>query len=64
MDMHMVVNQWLRFSHTLYVQLSSYVEFKADFHKFSIKAHKDPEQKWHVLPYMVTDTDIQEVVGL
>ena len=38
------------------------VVFKADFHIVYIQAWKDPEQKWHQFPYLVSETEVQEVV--
>ena len=31
------------------------MEFKADFHCVSMRARKDPEQKWYDLPYLALD---------
>lgn len=63
MDLQKVINQWPRLSPTLFDELKTYAEFKVDFHNVSICARKDPEGKWHVLPYLVSKTDVQEVVG-
>jgi len=59
----MVANQRPRFSPTLFEQLATYVEFMATFHNVSIHAWKDVEGTWHLLPYLVSKTDVQEVVG-
>ncbi len=47
----------------LYMQLSAYTTFKADFHRVYIQVRKDPTQKWHDMPYLVTEIDVQEVVA-
>lgn len=61
--LHMAVNQWPRLSPNSHTQLSTYVDFIADFHRFYIQAQKDPTQKWYELPYLVTDSDVQDVVS-
>jgi len=38
------------------------VEFREKFHYVSIKAQKDPEQKWYDLPYLETDDEIAAVI--
>jgi len=38
------------------------MEFKDDFHHVSIRAWKDPEKKWHDMPYLVMDDAIQVVI--
>lgn len=58
----MAINQHLRLSPTFFRELSAYMTFKADFHKVYIQAWKDLEQNWHDLPYLVTETDVQEDV--
>lgn len=60
----MAFNQCPRLSPNLFMQLSAYAEFNADFHRVYIQARKDQEKKWHPLPYLVSETDVQEIVGL
>ena len=38
------------------------MEFKADFHCVSMRAQKDPDQKWYDLPYLATDEAIMVVL--
>lgn len=47
----------------LFEKLTPYMEFKADFHNVSIRVQKDPKITWNLLSYLVSDTDVQEVVG-
>ena len=63
MSLYMAINQRLRFSPTLFRQLSAYATFKVDFHKVYIQAQKDPKQKWHDLPYLVLEMDVKEAVS-
>jgi len=58
----MAINQHLMLSPTLFTQLSAYATFKANFHIVYIQVRKDPKQKWHDFPYLVTETDVKEVV--
>lgn len=37
------------------------MEFKVDFQCISIRARKDPKNKWHDIPYLETD-DVIDVV--
>jgi len=46
----------------VYATLQSYDEFKADIHRISIRARKDPAQKWYDLPYLAIDDAIDEVL--
>lgn len=62
MDLRMAINHHSRLSPTLVMQLLAYVAFKDDFHRVYIQARNDPDQKWHDLPYLVIETDVQEVV--
>ena len=61
-SLRMAINQRPRLSPTLYMQLLAYSVFKVDFHQVYIQARKDTQQKWHDLPYLVTETDVQKVV--
>jgi len=63
MDLHIVISQWPRLSPTLFEQLRAFTEFKAEFHNVYIWARRDPKQIWHKLPYLVSETDVQEIVG-
>ena len=46
----------------MYANLQSYVEFKADFHRVSIRVWKDPTQKWYDLLYLTADDAIDAVL--
>jgi len=59
----MVVNQRPRLSPTLFEQLMNYAVLKVDFHNVSIRARKDPELTWCLFPYLVSEMEVQEVVG-
>jgi len=50
-------------SPTLFKQLETYVDFKADFHNVSICAWKDLEHTWNLLSYLEFEMDVEEVVG-
>jgi len=63
MDLRIVINQRRRLSPTLLGQLEAYAEFKVDFHNVSICARHDPNKVWYKFPYLVTNTDVQEVMG-
>lgn len=58
----MVVNQYPRFSPSLYRKYCKIADFKADFHKIYVKAIKDLTRTWHLLPYLVTKDDFLIVV--
>lgn len=59
----MVINWHARLFPTFFGKLTAYAEFKDDFHNVSIHAWKDLEGTWHVFPYLVFKTEVQEVVG-
>lgn len=63
MDIRMDIKQRPRLSHTLFEQLRAFEEFKADFHNVLIRARRGPQEVWHKLPYLVVETDVQEVMG-
>jgi len=63
MDLCVVISQRPRLSPKLFGQLEAYVEFKVYFHNVFIHERRDPKKLWYKFPYLVTDTDIQEVVG-
>lgn len=58
----MAVNHKPQLSPTVYTNLQGYVEFKANFHHVSIRAWKDPAQKWYDLPYLAMDDVIDAVL--
>lgn len=60
----MVLSQHPRLSPPLFTQLSAYAIFKANFHRVYIQAQKDPEQKWNQFPYLLSETDVHEIIGL
>jgi len=62
MNIKMAINYKLRILPTVYANLQSYAEFKADFHQISIKAQKDPAQKWYDLSYLATDDAIDAML--
>lgn len=62
MDLHMVVNQHLRLSPSLYKQYCNIVDFKVDFHRIYVKERKDRTRTWHPFPYLVTEDDLLVVV--
>ena len=62
MNVIMAINCKLQFSPTIYANLQSYVDFKANFHQISISERKDPAQKWHDFPYLATDDAIDVVL--
>lgn len=37
--------------------------FKADFHNVSIRERRDPNHIWHKIPYLVSETNVQDIVG-
>lgn len=43
--------------------MSAYTTFKVDYHQVYIQGRKDPKQKWHDFSYLVTETNVQEVVA-
>jgi len=47
---------------TVHANPQSYVEFKADFHRISIRAQKDLAQKWYDLLYLTTDDAIDAML--
>lgn len=63
MDLRTVISQRPRLFPTLFEQLRAFAEFKADFHNVSIRAWKDTKHIWHKLPYLVSETNVQEIVG-
>lgn len=63
MNIRMVINHKLRFSPMVYANLQGYAKFKVDFHQVSIKARKDPSQKWYDLPYLETDDAIDAMLN-
>lgn len=58
----MGINRKAWLSPTVYNNLQSFAEFKADFHHIYIRALKDPAKKWNELPYMATDDVIFDVL--
>lgn len=57
-DLHTVVNQYLRLPSSLYKQCCHIVEFKADFHRPYVKVMKDPTKTCHPFPYLVTKDNL------
>lgn len=61
MNIRMAINHKLQLSPMVYANLQSYAEFKADFHRISIRAWKDPAKKWYSFPYLAIDDAIDVV---
>jgi len=38
--------------------------FKNDFHNVSIRAWRDPKHIWHKFLYLVSETDVLEIIGI
>jgi len=64
MDIHMVLSQRPRLSPTLFTQLSTCKALKVDFHRVYIQVRKNLEKKWHQFPYLMSESYVQEIVGL
>lgn len=58
----MAINRKPQLTPTHFEKLQEYMEFKADFHHVSIRVWKDPEKKWHNLPYLATDDVITTIL--
>jgi len=50
-------------SPTIYNNLQSTAEFKADMHNLYIRAWKDPQKTWVKLLFIATDDAIYEVLA-
>jgi len=46
----------------VFTKLQEYAEFKAEFHRVSIRARKEPKQTWHDLLYLVMNNVIGAVL--
>jgi len=62
MDFHIVVNQYLRLSPSLYEKYCNIATFKENFHRVYIKVRKDPMETWHPLPYLVTKDEFLTII--
>jgi len=55
MNIRMGINRKPRLSPTVFNNLQSFAEFRADFHTIYIRVCKDPTKKWSELPFIATD---------
>ena len=62
MNIRMAINHKQQLLPTVYTNLRGYAEFKADFHRVSIRTQKDPMQKWYNFPYLEMDDAIDAVL--
>lgn len=62
MNIHMAINHKPRLSPIVYTNLQGYAEFKANFNHVSIRAWKEPVQKWYDFPCVEIDDAIDTVL--
>ena len=62
MNLRMGINRKSRLSPTIYNNLQSFAEFKADLHSIYIRAHKDSAKQWRELPFVATDVVIFNIL--
>lgn len=62
MNLRMGINRNPRLSATVYNNLHSFVEFKADIHNIYIRVHKDPTKQWRKIPFVAMDDVIFNVL--
>lgn len=61
-NIRMGINLKSQLSPTIYNNLQSFAEFKADFHNIFLRARKDLAKKWNELPFIATDDVIFYVI--
>ena len=62
MNIRMAINCKLWLSPTVFANRQGYADFRVDLNHLSIKAWKDPVQKWYDLSYLATDATIDTVL--